>query len=228
MVKIEIIYAVSKVMAFKIDLDMYYIKFGPNHPKIYDSKLQAMVIPNLDSWIQAKTHQKYSLVLLEEMSNAFIQGMLVNYSQSDVMTYAERACKLTIDGIMKNGVIYDYSISYWIEILSSDKIEKYLSVIAEKLDYVVGKMGYDKLVVELNRIRRICVLRQINARHVCEKLLERLDARKEILVYPETAILDAKVRQDVQNEVMKILREDHRLLDDGVLEGIKRITKSES
>lgn len=226
MIRLMIVYAIDQTMAFKINADTFYLKFGPNSPKIYDESLKPLITPNLDAWIQAKTYQRYSLSLLSDMCEAFKAGLERNYTKDDLTNVADCACMSAINEIMKNGVVYDYSITYWIEVLGSDKIEKYLKVIANKLEYVVNKMGYDKLVIELARIHKICVLRQINARFVCEKILERLNVKLGEVVFPDSTKLDKKVLDSVRHDITKSIRNMDKTVSDVVIRSINIINEN--
>ncbi len=223
MIDFTILYAKDSVMAFRINAQLYFIKLEPHVPTIYDNTVKPLIIPNIDSWIQAKTHQRYSLSLLKELCHAFESGINAAFTKADVLTIAEYSAHMVLEELLHRGMIYDYAISYWIEVLGSDKIEEYLKIIASKLDYVVSRMGKRKLVRELNRIRHISFLRQINSQFICEKLLEKLDAKIEAPHYPETAKLDNKIKLNARNEVIKLIKKEFSTVPDDVIEVVNGI-----
>lgn len=224
MAAIEIIYAHNDAMAVKLDNVLYYMSLQDGLPRVYDNTGRQLIIPNVDSWIQAKTRQRYSITSLRDMCAAFQAGMLSSYVKTEVLAVVEYAVKHAIDEIMHRGMIYDYSLLYWIEVQGTDKLESYLKTISNKLDVIVQRVGRQKLINELKRINRVCVLRQSSARYVCEKLLERLNIDSNDPIFPKSDAIDAKVMQNAINEVLKYLKREHKSVDStvvGVVDGLQ-------
>lgn len=198
---IEVVHADGCVAAFILDNALYYIRL--DIPKIYDENLEPLTIPNIDSWLIAKTQQKCGLSTMKIMADSFEKGVRSVFSDNEVAAIANTVVKTAIREIMQRGIIYDYSLAYWIEVLSSDMIEKYLNMISNKFDLVVDKLGKDRLANELRRIYQVCISRQINAEHVCKSLLVRLESSIAAPIYPDTADIDSKVLKSTSAETLK-------------------------
>lgn len=219
----DILYATEQVVACVIEQRRYYIQFGPDFPKIYDDTCKPLIVPNVDMWIQAKTHQRYDLRTLKDMTMAFIAGMRCAYSKSDVMKEAYNSCCITINEILTKGLIYDYTLVYWIEVLGNETIERYLKTIAEKLEYVMEKMGKDRLYNDLCRIYRICVIRQIDSKDVCENLIKRLGSVVREPKFPDSRKIDQIIMNNVKTKVFEHVNNMYKNVDDELIKVLKSI-----
>ena len=220
---VKIIYVKSDVMAVLFGQTLYYLDCTEWLPRVFDSDLKQLVISNIDSWIQAKTAQKYSLATLREMGNAFADGMRASYTKTEVLSIVEYASRCVTSEILRRGAIYDYSLLYWIEVQGTEVLEKYLKTISEKLNTIVERLGVERIVNELKRIQRVCLLRQSSAKYMCDKLLERLGANSVEPQYPSTREIDMKVLSHVRNEVLKYLRQEHKAVDASIVEVVDGI-----
>jgi hypothetical protein len=219
----KIVYAKNGVMAIMLDTALYFMDLREGLPRIYDSAANPMIISNIDSWIQARTNQKHSLSSFREMCYAFEAGMNYSYTKNELMAIIDYCCKSTIKEIVRRGMIYDYSLTYWIEVLGSEKIEKYLRTITDKYDDIMARVGKEKMINELRRILKVCTLRQSSARFVCERLLERLGSDPSEPVYPSSENVDARVTHNIRNEVLKYLKREHKNVDASIVEVVDGI-----
>jgi len=214
-------YASKDVVCFSVDDQVYYLKFGPNVPQLFDEHLVLMIIPNIDTWIQSKTQQRHSYQSLYDMSLCFYNGIQTSYNIANIDQICNLVIKLTIDEILKNGWIYEYSLIYWIEVLGPDTIEECLKKISLNFEIIRDKIGDHKLYNNLCRISKTCRVRQPHNSDICDKLIERLNMGSSDPVYPNTDSLDNKVSAGVKELLKKSIGIFYKGIPSNIIDNIR-------
>jgi len=193
---------VKDVVVFEVSNDLWYLRIGPGLPVIYDSNLKRQIIPNIDTWFQAKTGHRYSYQTVCDMAAAFAAGMKCSYSTNDVKSYCAAACRSTVDAIFKTKRAADYRRLFWIEMLDPMKIINYAHKLRDNLDRLRTKHGDDVLFNQLCRLWQICVYHNPNESVVFEKLVGRLNLRPKDPVYPDSTKIDTELIEYVVGNIL--------------------------
>lgn len=220
MVKLEIIYSKDHIIVFSIDVELYYLKTGPDIPHLYDANVRGMLVPNIDSWISAKTRQRYSYQTLCDLGAAFRSGLKSAYDHSDLIKISEQSVKQTIKELFYGGKIYDYNFIFWIEVCPTDAIEKHLRIIRDNLQEIIEKVGVDKLHNDLNRMLKVCLKRQSDCADVCTKLIERIGKRTSEPTYPDADTLNAMLISNVKKNIFKSFMSKYKTVSKSVEESV--------
>ncbi len=202
---LQIIYATQDVAGFIVDNELYFLKFGPNIPELFNSSMARLTIPNMDSWIQAKTHQRYSYLSLRDAATAFYQGLSSAYTTDDINNICGVVVRHTLDKVLKCGLIYEYILVYWIEAMGSNELEECLRKISSNFHMIRTTIGDDKLYNNLCRIHKMCKKYQPHSADVCEKLIRRLGRESYEPIYPATADVDQQVLSCVKEAMWQSL-----------------------
>lgn len=223
MSSLQIKYATKDVVGFVVNSELFYLKFGPNIPQLFDESLSGLVIPNLDSWIQSKTQQRYSYQSLRDMALAFHAGISAAYNLDDVHTLCDSTIQFTVHEVNHNSLIYDYSLIYWIEILGPDQMELYLKKIRDNFVRIRSQIGDDKLYNNLCRMYKTCLRQQPHNANVCEKLIKRLGRMPTEPSYPKTDETDQQVLLNTREAVRKSLGTHYKNIPDHIVEAVNGI-----
>jgi hypothetical protein len=178
---IRIVFAQGPVVAFYIDLDLYFYKGAPI-PTIYDAELVKQVVYNIDSWFQAKTALRYSYQGFIDMVEAFRDALRLSYSTKDVIWAVQHSAKQARDYILVHK-LGEYLRTFWIEALDPAKLE---SIYLEAL-----RRDFDKL--------RRSLAENVDpvAQEILERLIIRLGRTPAVPTYPETDLLDQELMRTV-------------------------------
>jgi hypothetical protein len=193
-VHLKIVFAQGPIVAFYIDLDLYFYNDLPV-PTLYDAELTKQVVYNMDSWFQANTAHRYSYRGFMDMVEAFRDALRLSYSTRDIRWAVQHSVKQARDHILtlKLG---QYLRTYWIEALDPAKLESvYIGPLRNDFDKWRGSLGDDRLFNNLCRFYKIANDRSTQA--VLERLMARLDRTPAVPTYPETDLLDQELMQAV-------------------------------
>jgi hypothetical protein len=178
-------------VAFNIDFDLWFMQLEPV-PRILDSDLKPQLIPNLDSWFQAKTHQRYSLQSFKDIVAAFKLGLSKSYSAGDLRAVALRTAMVTKQAVMER--MGEYGRHYWIEALDPVKLETvWAAKVREKFDELRAKLGDDGFHNYLCRLWKFATKHRPGLVVVFERFIKRLGREPQEPVLPQTDDLDAEL-----------------------------------
>ncbi len=178
-------------VAFNIDFDLWFMQLEPV-PRILDSDLKPQLIPNLDSWFQAKTHQRYSLQSFKDVVAAFRLGLAKSYSANDLKLVALRTTIATKNAVMER--MGEYGRYYWIEALDPVKLETvWAAKVREKFDELRAKLGDDGFHNYLCRLWKFATKHRPGLAVVFERFIKRLGREPQEPVLPQTDELDAEL-----------------------------------
>lgn len=217
--KIKYVDDSNSVVAFTIGSELFFIKFenDASVSKVYDHNAMQLHINNVDAWLQIKTQQRYSYQSLRDMSNAFLDGLLSTYNIHDLHMACNNSILATIESIMHKGFIYDYALSYWIEILGSDEIEKYLRILRNGFDKIRRKSNDNKIYSVLCRILYTCRTRSPHCADVCELLIRRLGKTPADPEFPDTTSIDNTVVLNIKNIISHNFKLEHKNIPDHIV-----------
>ena len=223
MVNLQIKYVNNETIAFNIDNDLFYLKFGPNIPQLFDASAILLSVSNIDTWLCVKTHQRYSFQSLQDMAIAFSDGLHVAYDLLELNVVCENSTLTTIKVIMQREWLYDYVLIYWIESLGLDETEKYLKTLRNKFDDIIIKIGSNKLYNYLCRILKMCTYRQSHNADICEKLIKRMGREPSEPTYPNTSKIDKEVLLKVKSDVFRSLCSKYKGVPNNIVEVVDAI-----
>lgn len=220
---LQIKYATKDVVGFVVNNELFYLRFGPNIPQLFDESMSPLIIPNLDSWIQSKTQQRYSYQSLRDISSAFHAGIAAAYNIDDLHSICDLAIQSTICEMNQNSWIHDYSLIYWIEILDSDKMAQYLKKIRDNFATIRAQIGDDKLYNNLCRIYKTCKRQQPHNAEICEKLIKRLGKEPTDPTYPRTDETDQQVLLNTREVIRRSLGTCYKNVQDHIVETVNEL-----
>lgn len=175
MLSLEIKYVNHTTAAVLINGEMYYIKTGPDFPIIYNSKLTKLNIPNIDSWLQAQTQQRYSFRGLMDMIKAFEDGMMLNYHKNDMYEILNKFYTMIISTIFRTKMVRLYTEQYKIELMPYDQFVNVIPKIKNNFDSLLAKMGQKNLYEYLCRLWMYSLNNNYDESEVIANLIKRLD-----------------------------------------------------
>lgn len=216
-------YAYKKVVVFRIDVDLFYLKRGPNTPQIYDVDLRLMVVPNIDSWLQSKTHQRYSYRGVCDMADAFKAGLNHSYTHSDLEYICKVSSKYTIDIIFKTYIISEFSSAYWVELMNPIKIYKFIDILRTDFDKFRLKYGDDELYNILCRLWQFSNLHSLSETAVFESLIRKIGRIPQSPKYPDTSLIDSEVEKLVTEMVVNRNATEFKNISDELVTNAKLV-----
>lgn len=218
---VRIIWSVSRknaqIGAISIGPDTYYIYFGPGLPKVLDANMQPMVIPNIDSWIVAKTKHRYSLVSLQDMVEAYYEGANSAYSDEDVKSLLIRSIDLAVKRLCRSDMLDEVNKLYWIESASAMALRNLIDKMRIDFDGYKTRLGEDVLFIILCRIHRTCSLRRFDGTDTIAALASRMG---RVIADPKYPDLDGFTSKIVNDVLDIIINEQVKYNTDEVLKSI--------
>lgn len=184
MAKLEIKCVYGKTVAFTINSEMYYLQTGPDFPRLYSHEMKKLIIPNVDSWLQAQTQQRYSFRSLRDMMDAFVCGYNYHYSQEELTELVNKICGLTIDNIFKSKYALDFSNAYKVELMEPKQVPKLIQQMRDNFDQYNEKFGNEKFRAYLYRVWKYCNLHLSDSSAVVESLIHRAGGETQEPKYP--------------------------------------------
>jgi len=197
-------YVFSRIIVFEINNQIYYFHDNPNLPQLYDQQLNKLIVPNLDSWLQSKTSQRYSLRGLRDMATAFMSGMQCGISEGQAYQLILNAISETKRQIFQSALASDYARVYFIELMDPVKVEAtHLPIITKNFNKLLKKCGRDRLLNYLCRFWQLCNQHSPSTSFVFENLIKRLGREPTTPHYPDTVELDNSLADEVNRVVLK-------------------------
>lgn len=198
----------GRFVAFSIDFDLWFAQVEP-FPRIYDADLRPQLIPNLDSWFQAKTQQRYSLQSFLDIVAAFRAGLSKSYSVNDLRAVAHRAVLAAKSALFER--MGEYGKHYWVEVLDPVKLETvWVPQIREKFDELRGKLGDDEFHNYLCRLWKFSTRHRPGLAIVFERFIKRLGREPADPKLPQTTTLDEDLCKTVLSTVVGRDTADYR------------------
>lgn len=187
-------------VAFNIDHDLWFMRLEPV-PRIYSEELKPQLIPNLDSWFQAKTHQQYSLQTFKQVVAAFRAGLAKSYSARDLREVAERATLAAKVALLER--MGEYGKHFWVEVLDPVKLETvWAAQIRSKFEELRAKLGDDEFHNYLCRLWKFASKHRPGLTVVFERFINRLGREPVEPRLPQTDDLDAELCRAVLATVL--------------------------
>jgi len=200
MTTITIHHVHKDVAAFSIDFDLYLIKFLPV-PQLFDGNLKPQIIPNIDSWFQVKTQQRYCYRGFTDMVDAFRQGLQRTYSLGDLHRAAAEAVLATKMALLER--MGEHGKNFWVELIDPAKLEGvYAAKVREQFDRLRSKLGDDTFHNYLCRLWKFALRHRPGVAPVFERLIEQLGRTPEEPRLPTTHALDADLQKAVLAKVL--------------------------
>lgn len=194
-VDLVIQHVLGDVVAFSIDLDSYFMRLQPV-PRVYDNDLKPQLIPNIDSWFQAKTQQRYSHRGFLDMVAAFRCGLARSFSGDDLRAMAAQAAVTAKFAMLEQ--LAQYRKHFWIELLDPAKLESvWAPRVREQFGELRAKLGDDDFHNYLCRLLKFATQHRPGLVKVFERLIERLGRLPQEPRYPYTADLDDQLVKTV-------------------------------
>ena len=192
-------YANKNVIVIVINSILYYI--DTTLMNVYDRNMTKMNIPNIDSWIQSITQQRYSYQSVCDMGAAFEEGLKHTYSLTDIKMLSDTVSYSTIQHIFKSTNAKIYATHYWVELADKEIMEKVAVEIGSKLQIIQEKLGTEKLISYISRLYHSCDMHGYDAKALFVKLAERLNQPMVDVKYPDTTDLDYSIAKAIWNEI---------------------------
>jgi hypothetical protein len=222
---LNILYVHNSIVVFSIEGEIYYLKEGADPPTIYTSKLLKMAIPNIDSWLYAKSHQRVSHQVLRDMAVQFVNGMRAAYTKKDLQKAVRSAAVATRKEIFEGPLAASYGKRYFIEVADPVRVETtYARHLRFKFQELLQSMGPDKLYRQLCRLWQYCNYHKPNSAAIFEKLIDRLDRQPSTPDYPDVSDLDNELVKTVQNTVLGV-DSPHIMVDQDILAKVAELKK---
>lgn len=219
--EIQIKYVSGHTVAFTVNMEIYYLKTGPDYPMVFDRNLKRMLIPNLDSWIQAISQQRHSYRGLLDMMRAFSDGLQHSYSSDDLQDICERVFDLTYTTIFHTEHTREYARAHKVELLDPKSVEPLIMKLKEQFD-VYKARGENEFFNYLCRLWQFCLFYQPSNAIVFERFIQRLNKTPQAPVYsiPENhnQIKATIVKRITHSEMLKF-----KGIDDEVIEVVNSI-----
>lgn len=196
-------------------------------PRVLDSEGKALHVPNVDYWLNNKTGKQYSYRMVIDMAAAFRAGTKISYRQEEVFGIIDVVVKNTIKEITRKHFLYEYALSFWIEALGEEDIEKKLIAIRDNFQKIKESISKSKLKNELLRFYKASIYRQSKSIGICEEIITHNNMTIEDPVYPETNSIDEEIMNNIKEciaqEVPKLRGMSDHLADR--IEYIRQLAK---
>lgn len=219
---LEIKYVNGETAAFTIYDELYYIKTGPDIPMLFDRKMKKLLIPNVDSWLQAQTQQRYSFRGLRDMMEAFAHGLEHSYARDDLKVVCEHIFNMTRDYIFKTEYTRSYAIAFKVELMNPKQIPKLTRQIKDNFDNYRKRFGNDRFYLYLCRIWQFCNYHDPSESAVVESLIRRMDKRAEEPTYPMVEN-EAEIKNHVITKTLGSDLAKFKGIDEQVVENVNGI-----
>lgn len=167
-------YACDGVVVFRLNGQIYYLRVEPQPSQLLDCNLNPLIVPNIDNWFQAKTHQRYSFREICDMGAAFKAGVSSAYTYMDLKQIGELCMDTILRELIQFGGAAEYTSTFWIELATSNKLDKIARFFNEKFGALKDELGVDEFSKILCRLIFISQHKKLNHGYVFKKLLQRI------------------------------------------------------
>lgn len=219
---LKIIYANRETAAFTVASELFYIKIGPDLPELYDKNLKRQIVPNVDYWFQAKTHQRYSFRGICDMIGAFVDGIEHSYSRNDLTGICEIVFTKTVAYIFKTNHTRSFARSYWIEILEERQVKKLVTKISNDFEQFHEKYGTDKFHDYLCRLWQFYNFYAPGEAPVVERLISRLGKTPTEPRYPVVEVEQTIKEYILTDDLIRNI-DRHKSVEQDIRQNVDRI-----
>jgi len=220
-------YAHEDSVCFRVHGVIHYLRIKPEPSRLYDQNLNQLVVPNIDSWFQSKTNQRYSFRTVCDMAEAFKSGLHAAYVYDDLRQISELCLNDVLDELFKFGMAAEYTSTCWIELATPTKIDKIVNFFNLRLDDLRNDMGDDGVHALLCRILAICKHKSLNQATIVKKLFDRINMETEEPNLPDISKLHDKVKQRVRSKVFGKNEPKYKKISDDVIKKTHGLVKYE-
>lgn len=163
--------------------------------------MKKLIIPNIDTWLQAQTQQRYSYRTLKDMMSAFSSGLQHSYVNNDLNELCGRVFDESVKVIFNSEFTRSYATAYKIELMEPKQVSKLINQIKDNFDEYVKKFGVKRFHLYLCRLLKFCSYNEQNETTVVETLINRLgiDSTESEFIEPKDS---DKVRNRVINNII--------------------------
>jgi hypothetical protein len=194
-------FAYGGVAAFSVGFDQFFYRSQPV-PQLFDKNLQLQLVPNIDGWFQARTHQRHSYRGFLDMIAAFEAGLRHTYSLEDLQGICNRAA-LAAKSFILTQRMGDYGKLFWVEVLDPAKLDAHAATIREKFGHLTKTLGEDKFYNNLCRLWKFSTHHSPKMAGIFEKFIRRLGRVPEEPSYPTSDELDKELQKSVLMAVLE-------------------------
>jgi hypothetical protein len=203
MVILKIKYVNGRTAAFTINGELYFLKTGPDLPRLYDRTQRRLMIPNFDYWFQAQTQQRYSYLGVCDMIGAFADGLSHSYTAGDFRAVCGEIFNVSRDVILRGPFARDYARAYRIELLDPKDAYKLVQKIAADFGDYLANLGRAKFHNYLCRLWQFCSYHQTGEVPAVERLISRIDETPRVPEYP-TPSVEPDARKQVVTKIVGV------------------------
>jgi hypothetical protein len=192
--------AEGSVVAFSIDNQLFFVDFVPVI-KMYDGDMKPLMVSNFDTWLQARTHQRYSLQSFQDAADAFRSGLAKTYSIGDLKDIAITSALAAKKSIMT--MMGEYRKHFWVELLDPTKLDTDLaSEIRDRFDEMRQRLGDDNFYNYLCRLWKLAINNRPKTAAIYERFIQRLGKEPSEPILPSTSSLDDELQKAVLPAVL--------------------------
>jgi hypothetical protein len=193
-------HATKNALAFAIDFSNYFLRIFPV-PQLFNEALVPQIIPNLDNWFQARTHQRYSYRNVLDMMDAYLVGLSHTYSLTELEALTRHTI-ITTKNYLLTEKMGEYSKLFWIETLNPAKIDAHIDSIRENFEHLATTLSKAEFHNNLCRLRMFVFHNRPGLVPIIERLIERLGGVPSTPVYPVSERLDKELQKTVVASVL--------------------------
>lgn len=215
-------YVYCDTIAFTIGVDLFYLRTAPNIPQIFDQNEKPQIIPNLDSWILAKTQQRYSYQSLLDMAAAFAAGLSHSYTATDLDGLCRKVVQLSKSAIFHTEYATDFSRAYWIELLDPGKLQKFVESLRSQFQQLREEHNDNELYNILCRLWQFCNFHAPSESAVFEAMIQRMGRKPQPPTF--SAIdSDRAIEELVLYDILKTELSEFKNISNELVDNVKRI-----
>lgn len=189
---VRIIHSTDMVAAIEIGGDQFIIRLDYNYPEIYDKNGRKLNIPNIDTYINRLTHQKFSYNMIIELCKSYNHGYTNNPLKFTSEVFIKSIVKEVIKQVFRTNRASEYVSLYWIECMPKFQLfKKIITPLRDNYDYFLNKLGMNKLINYANRVRKTCT--DTTDLNVIIKIFDKHNIEQIDPIYPDTSDLDDEI-----------------------------------
>lgn len=221
---VTIKYVERETIAFMIDSELFYLRQGPGIAQIFDENLKPQIIPNINSWFQTKTQQRYSYRDVCDMAAAFAAGLRHSYTNDDFVRMGKEIVAATVKTIFQTDNSREFSREYWVELINLNKLQKLIEIF--RSDFDKFKMQYDseELYNVLCRLWQFSNFYAPSEAAIFETLIRtRLKRSPQIPQYPDTSNIDSNIEKIVIGNLLGKTHSQFKEIPNELVNNVKDI-----
>ena len=195
---VTIKYVEQETIALMIDGELFYLRQGPGIAQIFDENLKLQIVPNINSWFQTKTQQRYSYRDVCDMAIAFAAGLRHSYTNDDFIKIGKEVVVATVKAIFRTDHAREFSRAYWVELMDPGRLQKLIEIIRSDFDRFKARYDLEELYNVLCRLWQFSNFYAPSEAAVFETLIRtQLKRSPQIPRYPDTSNIDSEIEKIV-------------------------------